>query len=165
MRDRAGDRRYILIAAPRDSLIHDIERPCDVVNTIPPASPRPPSNSISVHNGTTRRSPNGIKTKGGVSRLNGGKHQFALTLARRVEIGNRIVRLVRNLHHPLRALPCPLSLHLYPFLPLLYNSLALARPPFSLAPTQPLDRFPRQFRSLSPSLQKRAALPPMYYLN
>lgn len=38
-----------------------------------------------------RRSPNGIKTEGGVSRLNEDKHQFALTLARRVvvEIGNR----------------------------------------------------------------------------
>lgn len=86
-------------------IIRGSGKTCDVVNTLSPPSLSP----ISVHNGTTRRSPNGIKTEGGVSRLNGGKHQFALTLARRVvvEIGNRIVRLVRNLHHPLRASTLP----------------------------------------------------------
>lgn len=86
------------------------EKTCDAVNILSRSFPSP----IFVHNGTTRRSPNGIKTEGGVSRLNGGKHQFALTLVRRVvvEIGNRIVRLVRNLHHPLRAFTLPSSISL-----------------------------------------------------
>lgn len=79
------------------------ERYCDIVNTLPLPVPS------SVYNGTAKRSPNGIKTKGRASRLNESKHQFALTLARRilVEIGNRIVRLVWNLHHPLRAFSPP----------------------------------------------------------
>jgi len=91
-RDR---RRYILIAASRIVIIRrdDGTRRCR-------SSPLPPPGVLAHGGNATRRSPNGIKTEGGASRLNGGKHQFALTLARRVEIGNRIVRLVRNSHRP-----------------------------------------------------------------
>lgn len=54
--------------------------------------------AIFLHNGTTKHSPNGIKTKGGACRLNGSKHQLALVaeLAKEIKFTTKSRRKIKK---------------------------------------------------------------------